>query len=1001
MRADLIERPRLDALFRDRFDRRVTLLTAGPGFGKSTLLARALADPFADDTCIDVWLELEPEDNDGDNLESALRDVLRNAAPVDPETANAPPWDLVWAMAPTHVAIVLDECHHLRPGSDGTRFLTDLLAHLPRNGHLVIAGRERPPVPLTRLQASGDLLAVTEADLAFDDDELAEFLLSRGRPDREADGELRWPALAELSVAAGDEAVTGYVWEEIVAKLEPERAVALALLAPLGVLDDELVHHVTERDIDAASLVAGLPLTTRTEDGAVRLHDLWGPVLADLVGPDDRRKALRAGGELLLRRGSLTRAADAFARAEDADGLVAVAVAAAKGPQTRTDVRSIRMILAKLPEDLAGGAPRLLLEGFVAFAEFEEQAVPFFEAAMLAARRTGDRELEVLAIWRLTQTFGLIEGLPTSVELYRRACELAAEGEALAGALAARHEAYVALSEGRVDDALARIDDFDGFGPSQARLISARLLLDLGRPDDVLGRNVSVDDVADPDRAVDANLFVGLAIWLRGDLRPEDAFAIADRLAEVTVGRDVGSQAVNALSLVVIIALAAGERDRAVELADEAQHLAAATAGRRSRAYADVASALVLLDRGDEDAAAAALARVHDLLPVERHPARQLMRALVPLYVLVPASRPGLDASRLGPTLTTAVVVARNVVAARNGAPIDLPATTWQAIDLVRSHVPRPMIVELALAGMAQGVPGAEAMLHAVPDHHAYSRAALDHPTPSIAGAAAAALAVGPVRPERVLELRILGSMELLVDGAPIDAKAWSRERVRRLAAYLVDTRSARRRDIAAAVWPDLDDKAAAQNLRVNLAHLNAVLQPDRPAAEPPWFVRAEGDTLRLHSDGLVVDAWVLDRLLDDARQADQRGAPAEALDSYRRAVGMYRGHYLDELADSPIGQFERIRLRSAAALAGARAAELLLARGEPEEAMRLADRSIEIEPLLERAHLARIRAVLATGDRAAARATAALLIERLTEVGLAPEPLTAKVLEGLGMGAG
>lgn len=1000
-------------MFRGRFDRRVTLLTAGPGFGKSTLLARALADPFVDETSIDVWLELEPDDNDGDRLESALRDALRSAAPVDPETANAPPWDLVWAMAPTHVAIVLDECHHLRPGSDGTAFLTELLDRLPRNGHLVISGRERPPVPLTRLQASGDLVALTEADLAFDADELATLLRSRGRTDlvdvgvdagRTADvveSGLRWPALAELSIAVGHEAVTGYVWEEIVAKLEPERAAALALLAPLGRLDDELACRVLDRDVDVATLVAGLPLTTRAEDGAVRLHDLWEPVLAQLVSPDERRKALRVGGETLVRRGALARAAEAFALAEDPEGLVSVAIAAAKGPQTRTDVRSIRSILAKLPADLAGGAPRLLLEGFIAFADFEEQAVPYFEAAMHAARRTGDRELEVLAIWRLTQTFGLIEGLPTRNELYERARELAAEGEPLAAALAARHEAYMALVEGRVEDALARVDDFTGFGPQQAGLISARLLLDLGRPEDVLGRDVSVGDVADPDRAADANLFVGLAIWLRGGMRPEDAYVIADRLATVTVGRDVGSQAVNALSLVVLIALAAGERERAVELAAKAQLLATDTAGRRSRAYADIASGLVLLDDGDEAAAAAALARVHDLLPVERHPARQLLRALVPLYVLVPASRPGLDSSRLGPTLAKVVAIARAVVAARAGEPVELPPGTWTDIDLIRSHVPRPMIVELALAGMASAAPGAGALFQAVPDHHAYARRALDHRAPSIARAAASALAAGPARPDRPLELRVLGSMELLVDGDRVEAKAWSRERVRRLAAHLVDVRSARRREICEAVWPDLDEKAAAQNLRVNLAHLNGVLQPDRPAAEPPWFLRTDGDVLRLHVDGLVVDAWVLDRLLDEARQADHRGAPGEALDAYRRAVAMYRGDYLAEFDDSGIGQFERIRLRSAAALAGARAAELLLACGEPEEAMRLADRSIEIEPLLERAHQARIRAVVATGDRAAARATAALLVARLAEIGLTPEPATSKLLEGLGIDAG
>ena len=78
----------------------------------------------------------------------------------------------------------------------------------------------------------------------------------------------------------------------------------------------------------------------------------------------------------------------------------------------------------------------------------------------------------------------------------------------------------------------------------------------------------------------------------------------------------------------------------------------------------------------------------------------------------------------------------------------------------------------------------------------------------------------------------------------------------RDLLQFLVDRRSISRRRVAEAVWPDLDAIAAADNLRVNLNHLQRVLQPDRLPEEAPWFIRAADDRLVLHpSAELRVDA--------------------------------------------------------------------------------------------------------------------------------------------------
>ena len=40
------------------------------------------------------------------------------------------------------------------------------------------------------------------------------------------------------------------------------------------------------------------------------------------------------------------------------------------------------------------------------------------------------------------------------------------------------------------------------------------------------------------------------------------------------------------------------------------------------------------------------------------------------------------------------------------------------------------------------------------------------------------------------------------------------------------------------ALWPDKDETALTNNLRVNLSHLQKLLQPERETGEPSWFLK-------------------------------------------------------------------------------------------------------------------------------------------------------------------
>ena len=126
-----------------------------------------------------------------------------------------------------------------------------------------------------------------------------------------------------LSGSAGVDASLGYLWEEILAALPDERRRALALVAHLELIDDELVQAVAGPEWTAAALLAGLPLVDSV-GVSYRLHDLWRAALADVVEPNTWRPAIARAAEVLLAHGDLVRAVKVLRDAGDTDRAVVV-----------------------------------------------------------------------------------------------------------------------------------------------------------------------------------------------------------------------------------------------------------------------------------------------------------------------------------------------------------------------------------------------------------------------------------------------------------------------------------------------------------------------------------------------------------------------------------------------------------------------------------------------------------------------------------------------------
>ena len=184
-RPKVVFRPRLIERLNEGLRRKLTLISAPAGFGKTTLVSEWVTGferPVA-------WLSLDKGDNDPIRFLAYLIAALQTVAAKIGEgvlgvlqSPQPPPTESILTAlineitsVPDNFTLVLDDYHVIddRPLDNA---LTFLLERLPPQMRLVIATREDPALPLARLRVSGQLTELRVVDLRFTHSEAAEFL---------------------------------------------------------------------------------------------------------------------------------------------------------------------------------------------------------------------------------------------------------------------------------------------------------------------------------------------------------------------------------------------------------------------------------------------------------------------------------------------------------------------------------------------------------------------------------------------------------------------------------------------------------------------------------------------------------------------------------------------------------------------------------------------------------------------------------------------------------
>lgn len=183
-----LDRPRIDLLLERAFQKPLTVVVAGGGYGKTRTVSSALESmrmKYA-------WLQLFEIDNTIDILWNRLIYAIERHSPTLVKAMRS----LGYPNSPAsffqllrlieaelqnkdRFVMVVDDFHSLQDKTGSMFFENLITANIP-NLSIVLISRENPRLPLARMLSSGLLAKITEDDLRFSQDEMEDYFRMQG-----------------------------------------------------------------------------------------------------------------------------------------------------------------------------------------------------------------------------------------------------------------------------------------------------------------------------------------------------------------------------------------------------------------------------------------------------------------------------------------------------------------------------------------------------------------------------------------------------------------------------------------------------------------------------------------------------------------------------------------------------------------------------------------------------------------------------------------------------
>jgi LuxR family maltose regulon positive regulatory protein len=181
---NLVHRSSLFEKLNEGLKRKLIVISAPAGFGKTTLLS----DWINQYKISTAWYSIDKRDNDSIEFLSIIiagiqtinKDVGKRSLELlkSPQSINA---EYIVELLINDILtiesdfiLVLDD-FHLINGNEIFKIVTYLLEHVPRQLHIVISTRSDPPLPIARLRSRNELIEIRSLDLNFSTNDISVF----------------------------------------------------------------------------------------------------------------------------------------------------------------------------------------------------------------------------------------------------------------------------------------------------------------------------------------------------------------------------------------------------------------------------------------------------------------------------------------------------------------------------------------------------------------------------------------------------------------------------------------------------------------------------------------------------------------------------------------------------------------------------------------------------------------------------------------------------------
>ncbi|MEW8978150.1 MAG: BTAD domain-containing putative transcriptional regulator [Symbiobacterium sp.] len=454
-----LPRPHLAELLREGLTRRLTVLLASAGYGKTATLAS-----FAAEAGVPVlWIQLDPGDS---QLYTFLRCLARGIQrelgggsellrALEGGAALTDPLPLILgdlAACPGHHMIVLDDFHLIDRESPVVGLVHRLVQYAGEQTHLYICSRTALPFPTARLKVIQEAAEVTEDDLRFSREETASFLtgITGETPSPEELEQVQnltegWSAALVLLTSAarrrgglgpllsgglpGD--LFAYLADEVLSGLGPHLQAFMEQSSILDVLSPTVCDEVLERQDSAAllcELSASSLLVIQVGPDTYRYHHLLQRFLQDRLrarSSGDFARLCKQAGDWYLQRDEPEEAVKHYLRGgwlQEAAGL-----AESLAPEwLRTHkLERLRTLLSELPQTIKEQYPWITLceARYLMHTGRSDHAVGMARLALRAFSEYGDRRGVVQAHILLGDCYAIRQELAASEAEFARAAE--------------------------------------------------------------------------------------------------------------------------------------------------------------------------------------------------------------------------------------------------------------------------------------------------------------------------------------------------------------------------------------------------------------------------------------------------------------------------------------------------------------------------------------------------------------------------------------------------